>query len=390
MNKTKVLIITKNLIAGGIETSMLSFIENMKSIVDIDLMVFNKSGILMDRLPSDIQVFEGGRILRSLNRACQGGNNNNQQSKKIDIKRLIVKCVKALGGRKILSQFAFVGQKIKNEYDIVLCYNGLDQISADFALKCVKAKQKMIYVHSDVSRYDIKRKMLTNYEQFNKILCVSRSCAEIFKNKYPNLADKVDYLYNFQDIDRIKNGAEEFTVEYGKDVNIVSVSRLSEEKAHLRSLQVFNKLHNEGYRFHWHIVGDGDTRPLIEKYIQDNKMEEYITLHGNQKNPYPYIKSSDIFYLGSYHEAAPMVYSEAMTLGVPVITTRTSSSEELVGDLGFICDNSEEDIYAAFKEILTNTDKITAKKNSLENYSYDNDKIKERFNDMTQKMKVGE
>lgn len=388
MEKLKLLIITKNLIAGGIEISMLSFIENMKSMFDIDLMLFNKSGIMVDKLPRDIKVIEGKGILKSLNKACQGENDSNLKLKS-NIKQIIIKSVKALGGRKLLSKFVFAGQKLKNEYDIVLCYHGLDKLCAEFALKCAKALNKIIYIHSDVSKYNLDKKLLSDYKKFNKIMCVSKSCSEIFKNKYPKLAHKVDYLYNFQNVDKIKKDAEEFNVEYGEDLNIVSVARLSEEKGHIRSLNVFNRLFNEGYKFHWHIVGDGSTRQEIEKYINDNNMEDYITLYGNQKNPYPYIKFSDLFYLGSYHEAAPMVYSEAMTLGVPVITTRTSSSDELLGDNGFICDNTEEGIYVEFKKILNNKEEIMDVKNKLKNYFYDNDKIKNKFNDFFKEKRDG-
>ena len=376
MNKTKILLVNKNLIAGGIETSLISFIEAMKDYADIDVMLFNNSGILKDRMPQDIQVYEGGKILRSLNRVCQGSGSQNAGKNKFNLKKSIIKVFKFLGGRKILSAFALVGQKIKKKYDIVFCYNGLDELSVKFALKCVNAKKKFNYIHSDVSQYDINKRQLKRFGKFDKLLCVSKSCAEIFKKKYPELSSKVDYLYNFQDVTKIKNRAEEFNIEYPNEFNIVSVSRLSKEKAYLRSLKVFLKLHNAGHNFHWHIVGDGDERLAIEEYIKLNQMDKYVTLYGNQKNPYPYIKSADILYLGSYHEAAPMVYSESMILDVPVITTRTSSSDELVGENGFVCNNSEDGIYSAFEEILSNTNVVKAK---MDNGVINNSQISSKF-----------
>ena len=35
-----------------------------------------------------------------------------------------------------------------------------------------------------------------------------------------------------------------------------------------------------------------------------------------------------------------MVYKEAEVLGVPVLTTNTTSATELVGEKGFVCDNT--------------------------------------------------
>ena len=92
----------------------------------------------------------------------------------------------------------------------------------------------------------------------------------------------------------------------------------------------------------------------IENKIKVLQLEDCVKLYGNKTNPYPYIKSADLFYLGSIHEAAPVVFSESRILGTPIITTKTSSAEELVGDNGIICENNEEDIYLSFKQIFEN------------------------------------
>ena len=104
-------------------------------------------------------------------------------------------------------------------------------------------------------------------------------------------------------------------------------------------------------------------------------MQDCVTMHGNQKNPYPYIKSAEFLLLSSYHEAAPMVFAEAMFLGVPVVTTETRSAKELVGEKGFVCDNNEKGIYYTLKEIFINRALLENKKNKLLNYDIDNENI---------------
>ena len=123
----------------------------------------------------------------------------------------------------------------------------------------------------------------------------------------------------------------------------------------------------------------------MEKIIKENSMEGNVILYGNQPNPFPYVKGADLFFLPSLHEAAPMVYAEAMTLGVPVLTTDLVSSKELVGDLGFECYNSDEGVYEGLKFVLTNKREITKKKEMLKNYHYDNEKIKEKLYKMVNK-----
>ena len=370
--------VNKNMIAGGIETSMLSFIENLKNIAEIDVMLFNKSGILIEKLPKDVNVYEGGFILRSLNRDCQTTicNNSDPILKK---KKNILKIIKALGARKILSWFAFFGQKLKKHYDIAIAYNGLDELCSKFVIKRVKADVKIDYIHYDMDHYQLSKGQINLFKKFNKLICVSKSCAEIFEKKHPEFKDKIDYLYNFQDVNKIIRSAEEFKVDYPKTFNIVSVSRLSKEKAHVRSLKIFKTLKEEGYKFHWHIVGDGEERLKIENFINENNMGEYVTLCGNQKNPYPYIKSANMFYLGSLNEAAPMVYSESMLLRVPVITTKTRSAVELVGEYGFVCENNEDEIYLTLKQLLENKELVSQKMKQLEDYTYNNESIIKKF-----------
>lgn len=368
MNKIKILLVNKNLIAGGIETSLISFIEAMKDVADMDVMIFSKTGILKDKIPQDVTVYEGGKILRYLNRASENSIKNSTMSVGKKIIKGVLAFLKKIGVKTLLSKFALVGQKKLKHYDLAISFNGLNELSAKYVLKCVNAKVKINIIHSDMSRYNLTKKDMKRMLSFDKVLCVSKSCEEILKNVYPELKGKTDYLYNFQNADKIRKQAKEKDVSYPKGFNIVTVARLSEEKAHIRSLQIMKKLHEEGYRFIWNIIGEGDSRQGIEKFIAANNMCDYVILHGNQSNPYPYIKSSDFLFLGSYHEAAPMVFAEAMFLGVPVVTTNTSSAKELIEDKGFICDNTEEGIYQILKQIFSDPNILKNKKKKLENY----------------------
>ncbi len=378
MKKTKILIINKNMIAGGIESSLLAFINHLKDSAEIDLMLFNKVGALLDRVPKDINIITGGKILRSLSADYQ--NNSNQiGSGKIGLKRKLINIAKKLGAKKVMSWFAFCGQKIEKDYDVVIAMNGMDELCSKFALKCCKADKKFNFIHCDIRNYNLSKKRLKELSNFNKVIMVSKSCYEVFNEKYPQLSEKTDWLYNFTNTEEIIKMSNEFKVSYDDSLlNIVSVSRLSPEKAHLRSLEVFKKLHNNGYKFKWHVLGDGDSLYEIKQFIDKNNMKDYVELYGNKQNPQPYIKSADLFYLGSYHESAGLVMIESMTLNVPVLTTKTCSAKEFVGDYGFICENEELDIYEQFKEIF-NRNLLNLKRENLKAYKYPNDEIKTKF-----------
>ena len=105
MKKLRILLVNKNMIAGGIETSMLSFIENLKNIAEIDVMLFNKSGILIEKLPKDVNVYEGGFIL------------NNKDNLTCDVASKLINFLK--GGTEPDCLFDYL------EYDLDGC-DGLD------------------------------------------------------------------------------------------------------------------------------------------------------------------------------------------------------------------------------------------------------------------------
>ena len=196
------LLVNGNLIAGGIETALISFVENMKNVFDIDVMLFANEGILKDKLSQDVKVIEGGKIMRQLYHDHQIRSEatiNSRSSLKAILKNILVK----LGAKKIVSKFALVGHKNKNNYDIAVCYNGMSNLIVKYTLNKVKAYKKISVIHSDVAHFNLTKRQIKNLGKFDKIVCVSNSCANIMKDKYPVLNDKIDYIYNFQNRENI-------------------------------------------------------------------------------------------------------------------------------------------------------------------------------------------
>ncbi|MBR3884905.1 MAG: glycosyltransferase [Clostridia bacterium] len=236
--------------------------------------------------------------------------------------------------------------------------------------------EKICFVHGDVNYVELTKWKIKQFKKFSKIIAVSESCKNNIAVKYPAIKDKLDFLYNTQNNESILEKSKETKIKFDKNhFNIISCTRLSAEKGHIRSLDALKKLKDSGFDFVWHILGDGVERENIEKHISELKLENNVKLYGNIHNPYPYIKEADLFYLGSFHEAAPMVFAESMILGVPVLTTKTCSANELVGEKGWVCENSEDGIFEGFKEILSNKKLLEEKRKNLKDYHYDNDAI---------------
>ena len=116
MSRKKMLLINKNMIAGGIETSLISFVETLKDKLDIEILLFAKVGLLKDRFPSDVKIMEGGKILRSIFYRNYQNKEQNNKSPIRSLKELIIKILSKLKITRFVRLFKFVGQKIKTRY----------------------------------------------------------------------------------------------------------------------------------------------------------------------------------------------------------------------------------------------------------------------------------
>ena len=88
--------------------------------------------------------------------------------------------------------------------------------------------------------------MIVWYEKMDAIICVAESARQSFIEAYPQLKNKTYTIYNFFDTEKIINqAAEEFTYLKHKSDTIIllSVGRMTPQKAYLRFLDVLGELH---------------------------------------------------------------------------------------------------------------------------------------------------
>ena len=221
-------------------------------------------------------------------------------------------------------------------------------------------------------------------KKMDKIVCVSKSTANDFALAHPEIASKIDYCYNFHDVEKIKLLLKtEPQVKFDKNkLNCFSANRLTKEKAVPRAIKAFAPVLKNNSDVVWYIAGDGGDRAECERLISELGLDNQVILLGAIDNPYPYMKNCNLYILASLQEAAPMVYGEAMICKAPIFTTENISAKEMVPtDFGLICENSEEGLKNAFDKLLSNRELIKQYKQNLDNYDYTNirsiEKIKE-------------
>ena len=129
-----------------------------------------------------------------------------------------------------------------------------------------------------------------------------------------------------------------------KEKRLISVGRLSKEKAPEDLVKIFNLLSKKHPDWHLDIIGDGEEREKIELYIKNHKLEEKITLHGFQNKDYidKYLHKSSLYIMTSLTESFGIVLLEAMSHGIPCVAfSSAEGAREIItsGKNGYLIKN---------------------------------------------------
>ena len=162
---------------------------------------------------------------------------------------------------------------------------------------------------------------------------------------------------------------------------LVTSGRLVSQKGYESLLEACNKLNKDNIKYELWILGEDWARPKLEELINKYRLSN-IKLLGFKENSYKYIKQVDLFVCSSKNEGFSLVIAEAMILGLPVISTNCSGTNELLnfGEHGYIVENNEESLYEGLKIIISDDKK-------LEHYTQ---KSQERVNFFNYKERINE
>ncbi len=111
-----------------------------------------------------------------------------------------------------------------------------------------------------------------------------------------------------------------FFDENNKSLNLINIGRLTDQKDQMTLLKAINLLKDK-VNIKLIIVGEGENKKKLENYININNLKKNIKILNFIQNPYPLIKSSDIFILSSKFEGLPNVLLEAAVLKKYIIST---------------------------------------------------------------------
>lgn len=333
----KVLFLINTLGGGGAERVLVNLVNNMdRSLYDITVETMFKDGVNRELLNKDIKYI-------SKKAPCPKGY------------AYIFRVIPA----SILYRY-FIG---KRKYDIIVAYMHGAPVKVISGCKDNTVK-RFSWLHNGKPEtgtffkfWLCKKLAFKAYRNCDGLVGVSQSVADAFSN-YTGIRDNVSVVYNTSDVKKMKTLAgmdNPFKSDTDK-IKIVSVGRISDEKGFDRLLNICCRLKSENSNIDVTIVGSGRKENELKKEIEKKSATDWFHLAGYQSNPYKYVSNSDVFVCSSYEEGLSTAVTEAVILGVPVVSTDVSGAKEILGEnneYGIVTENNEEALYEGLKKMIT-------------------------------------
>ena len=218
-------------------------------------------------------------------------------------------------------------------YDLAAAY--LEGGSTYYVADHVNAAQKAAFVHIDYAMAGYTRALdLDCYQKMDKIFAVSDEVSSHFLEVYPEHAHKLDVFHNILNVSEIRRRSllpGGFTDGYS-GTRILTVGRLTAQKALEVSVEALKLLKDAGGRFRWYVLGEGDQRKRLERNIRALGLTEDFILCGAVDNPYPYLAQADLYVHASLFEGKSVAIQEAQILGRVILASDCRGNRENVSD----------------------------------------------------------
>lgn len=317
----KILFVIDSLSEGGAEKVLYDIVKNIDSKkFEIDVFLINNYGIYKEKIEKLGIKVEG--IYEKRNDIIKNIFYRKLKSGYIRLKRYLY-CRYPLLIRKLN----------KRKYDIEISF--LEGYSTVLIANRRNSTKKISWIHIDLGKHKMINRKLEkkSYLKVDRIVCVSNDSKKSVENLYPELKEKIEVIYNpIPKEEILKKALEKKNIYSNEKINIITVGRLTLQKGYDILLKAHKELLKEGLDYNLYILGEGEERKKLEKYIKENNIEKNTFLLGFKENPYPYIKQANIFISSSRYEGYSLVVAEALCLEKPVIATKCVGPIELLNN----------------------------------------------------------
>ncbi|MFV2047206.1 glycosyltransferase [Metabacillus litoralis] len=353
--KKKVLFVNGHLNIGGAEKSLIDILKHIDyNLYEVDVFLIEGLGDYWSEVPKEVN-------LKYYDLTKSYGSFVRIMVKSIKTKdwftlffRIILLLKYIFGDQAIsLAKPLF---KLYTRYDCAIAYR--PGICTEIVGYLVKSNKKVTWWHH--GSYDYSNKLTKSwskvYKRFDKIVAVSDSSRKLLINNIIGIDHKVITIPNIINVEDILYKAKNGTPYIHREnfITLASVGRLTHEKGMVNCVHACKKLVEKGYNVKWYIIGEGDQRAKIKRYINEYKLAENIEILGALPNPYPYMKNVDIFVHPSLVESLSITVLEALALNTPVTVVKSLGPMEFIRheENGILVDPTPDGLYEGIVSLL--------------------------------------
>jgi glycosyltransferase involved in cell wall biosynthesis len=169
------------------------------------------------------------------------------------------------------------------------------------------------------------------YPKARRIIAVSQGVADDLQASFGVRRDRMAVIANPIDLDAIRAQADSGAPVPIEDPYAVTMGRLVPNKNFGMLIEAFARAGITGKLL---ILGDGPERDALTQQIEALGLKGRVVMPGFSANPFPTLARADFYVSPSNAEGFPNSLLEAMSVGLPVISTNCPSGpSEVLADL---------------------------------------------------------
>lgn len=323
--KKKVIFRSGSLRMGGLERVLIEVLQTIdKEKFDIYLVIDDdcgKENIFEKDIPKDIPYFflKPEKLIRETEKY--------KEKKKNIFYKLMYNLMMEKENKVMYRNMQKILKDI-GEIDVIVDFDA----GASKYIEKLDIKKKIVWIHNSIPNLKKKEGKIKRFgkrlEKYDRVVAICDEMKEEIENIYPNLKGKVSRIYNpfnFERIEKLMEDESELTKEQKKMLDedyCIAIARLDNiQKDFLTLIRAYKFVKESGIQDKLYIIGDGPSKEEIISEIKKLSLEENIKLIGLSKNPYIWLKNSELFVHSSKYEGLPTVLIEALICNKMIISS---------------------------------------------------------------------
>ncbi|MCX7747174.1 MAG: glycosyltransferase [Clostridia bacterium] len=237
----------------------------------------------------------------------------------------------------------------KNKFDVIHTHLPHAAFIGRFAAKICGCKNVVNTIHNTYRWYlsnDFKYRCLKridtylNNQKNSNVIAISKAVKNFTAENGKKVdTNKIHIIHNAIYFDEVTSKASveisqnEYEKMFSNSFVVCNIGTMEYQKGQIVLLKAINRLIKEKNMLNIKCIiigGSGKCESILEEYIKTNGLEDNVFLLGVQKNPYKYLRRSNLFVMSSIYEGFGIVVLEAYLCGIPVLSTNVDGLNEIL------------------------------------------------------------